>query len=62
MKNEKFCSQLNTCFERHMAFKLVCLEKKLDNFFKSALLRSKTSQISESSVDECMYSLFIVFK
>jgi hypothetical protein len=31
---------------------LVCSEKRLGSFFKRALLRSKTSTTSESSVDE----------
>jgi hypothetical protein len=28
------------------------VQKKLDSFFKSALLRSKASTVSESSIDE----------
>jgi hypothetical protein len=39
------------------------VETKLDIFFKPALLlvRSKTSTTSETSVDEYMYCIFLVF-
>jgi hypothetical protein len=50
MENEKCCSQLSTYFERHMAFRKA--DESLDSFFKPALLRSKTSRISESFIDE----------
>jgi hypothetical protein len=39
----------------------VCSDKNLrDSFFKSALLRSKTSTTSESSIDEYMF-VFLYF-
>jgi hypothetical protein len=37
------------------------IQTKLDSLFKPALLRSKTCTISESSIDEKMYCLFIIF-
>jgi hypothetical protein len=56
VKNEKYCSQLSTCFKRRVAFRktdesLVCSEKKFGSFFKSALLPSKTNT-SESFIDD----------
>jgi hypothetical protein len=42
--------------KRHSAFRKaeesLYVQKKLDSFFKPALLRSKTSTTSESSIDE----------
>jgi hypothetical protein len=56
MKKGKCCSQLSTYFKSHMEFRkadesLVCSDKTLQ-FFKPALLRSKTSITSESSIDK----------
>jgi hypothetical protein len=45
-------------FARKADESLVCSEKKIDSFFKPALLRSKTNTTYETSIDE--YCLFIV--
>jgi hypothetical protein len=57
IEDGKCCSQLSTCFKRHVTFRmadvsLVCPDKSWHSFFKPALLRSKTSTTSESSIDE----------
>jgi hypothetical protein len=56
MKGGKWCSQLSTHFKRHMTLRKgdesLSLQTELDTFFKPALLRSKTSKTSESSIDE----------
>jgi hypothetical protein len=58
MKTEKYCSQLQDCYEHLRNVREILIKEqqqrsvqtKLDSFFKSALLRSKTSKTSESSI------------
>jgi hypothetical protein len=66
IENGKYCSQFSIYFERHVAFRkadesLVC-SKKLGSFFKPTILRSKRSATSESSIDELICCLYMVFK